>query len=110
MGYYVKQESVAGVQKTVEEYVIASVRCRRTTTERGRLIIEDDTLAWLSEDVRGNPKATTYKDDAKRFRTRAEAEAWAPRCERQPWWYAFKDGTLRVYRVTRTVTVREVEI
>jgi hypothetical protein len=30
MGYYVKQKTMAGIQKTVEEYVIASVRCRRT--------------------------------------------------------------------------------
>ncbi|WP_442753850.1 hypothetical protein ACNHKD_12700 [Methylocystis sp. JAN1] len=101
---------MAGPQKTVEEYIIASVRCRATSNERGRLMIAEDTVAWLGEDEKGNPKNTIYKEDAKRFKSELGARVWADKSDGQPWWFSFKPGTLRIYQVTKTVMVREVEI
>ncbi len=93
-----------------EEYYIACACCMRTTTARGRPLIDDGTVAWLGEDDKGEPYNKIERREAKRFLSNAEAQEWARASDRKPWWFWFKPESLKVYRVTQTVTVEEVEI
>lgn len=83
---------------------------RQATTERGRPLIDDGTVAWLGEDDKREPYNKIDKREAKKFRSKAEAQEWARVSDRKPWWFWFKPKSLKVYRVTQTVTVEEVEI
>jgi hypothetical protein len=91
-----------------EEYYIACACCMRTTTRHGRRMIDQGTVAWLGEDETGAPCNKIDKREAKHFRSKAEAEAWATESDRKPWWFEFQPGSLIVYRVKKTVQEEEV--
>ncbi len=66
------------------------------------------TVVWLGENDRGEPCNTLDKREAKHFRSKAEAEEWARASNRKPWWFEFQPGSLKVYRVSKTVLEEEV--
>lgn len=71
-------------------------------------MIDEGTVAWLGEDDKGEPCNKIDKREAKRFRSKAEAEEWALASDRKPWWFWLRPESLKVYRVTKTVEEAEV--
>lgn len=47
-------------------------------------MIDEGTVAWLGEDDRGEPCNKIDKREAKKFRSKAEAQEWARASDRKP--------------------------
>jgi hypothetical protein len=73
----------------------------RTTTERGGQLIDDGMVAWLGEDDKGEPCNKINKREAKKFRSKVVALAWARASGRKRWWLSFKPESLTVDRMIK---------
>lgn len=92
-------------------YYIGSVRCQEVKSFAGSILTQDDAVVWLGESE-GYPSAKINKFSAKRFDKPEAVKTYAVRADGMPWYYRFKEGSLRIYKVTRIVTETydEVEV
>lgn len=88
---------------TYREYYIASVLCHEMRGYTTEVLTQDDTLVWLSESE--NYPTTTYeKSWAKRFDSIGAVILAVKKTDGKPWYHKFKKDSLRVYKMTETIT------
>jgi hypothetical protein len=90
-------------------YFIGSILCHETTDKNGITMVHDDRMVWLSKDD-GYSSHSTDKEEAARFKSSEAVKSAAINSSGFPWYYKTKLETLKIYMVTRTLTVNEYEV
>ena len=88
-------------------YYIGAVKCHQIKAYNGGVLTEDGHDVWLGE--REGYPACGSKAHAKRFKTAKEVAAYALRSDGMPWYFRFKEGSLRIVKITETKVLEVTE-
>lgn len=74
----------------------------------GSVLTKDDTEVWIGE-TDGYPSAERSRSTAKRFKSEEAVRAAALLSDGMPWYFRFKEGTLKIFKVTETRIIESTE-
>jgi hypothetical protein len=90
-----------------KDYYVASVECGEMKAFNGKVMTEDGTVVWLAESE-GYPQVSRSRRNAQRFDSPEEIKACAADYDGMPWYYRFKPGTLRIFKMEHRPVERVV--
>jgi len=86
----------------VNTYYIVSVLCEKDKAFTGDLVTAEDKLVWLGWDgTHGYPAVSPNKKWAQKFPVKPSLQTIRS-YDGMPWFYKFKEGSQKIYRITET--------
>jgi hypothetical protein len=89
---------------TNSEYYIASALCFQTKAFDGSIMTEENTMVWFCYSE-GYQQCTTSKKQAHHFKCIEKIKDKVKTFDGMPWYYRLKPETLRIFKITESITI-----